>query len=231
MRAASSAGIVETEAVAQEVECLQCRHPGSVRLECSGRGDYGARMRDGDIRAVLRTQLITEVGPETVVIDELDLCGATRVDVALVNGFLAGFEIKSPRDSLRRLPLQVEIYSEVLDYAAVVSADNHLRGVQDAVPAWWGIWAVDVRGPVQVQEVRRGARNPMPDADSIVQLLWREEALAILQRLGKDAGVRSKRRWHIWDRVVQELSLEELQTEVRTALRTRTGWRDPRSLE
>lgn len=61
---------------------------------------------DADIRSVLRSRLSFQHAAEadTVVIEELGLCrGQVRVDVSVVNGLLHGYEIKSDRDSLRRL--------------------------------------------------------------------------------------------------------------------------------
>jgi hypothetical protein len=40
--------------------------------------------------------------------------GEVRVDVAVINGELHGYEIKSERDTLERLPRQVKAYSAVL---------------------------------------------------------------------------------------------------------------------
>jgi hypothetical protein len=73
---------------------------------------------DVAIRPALRSRLLVEHAhdPETVLIEELGLRrGLVRVDIAVVNGLLHGYEIKSDRDSLRRLAKQVDVYSAVLD--------------------------------------------------------------------------------------------------------------------
>src|ERR1700674_1251921 len=75
--------------------------------------EIGAPLRDSEIRAALRAKLhsIHSQDPETVVIDELSLCqGDARVDMAVVNGSLSGYEIKSDRDTLTRLPRQLAVY-------------------------------------------------------------------------------------------------------------------------
>jgi hypothetical protein len=68
------------------------------------------RMRDGDIRAALHAHLIVEhqEEPDTRFLDELSLCGLVRVDVAVINGTLAGYELKSDQDTLRRLPASTQ---------------------------------------------------------------------------------------------------------------------------
>ena len=63
-------------------------------------------MRDEDIRSVLRARLALEYGtdPSALVLDEFGLaCSSARVDLAVVNGCLHGYEIKSDVDSLARL--------------------------------------------------------------------------------------------------------------------------------
>src|SRR5262249_38903872 len=85
------------------------------------------RMRDGEIQAALHARLVGEHQgePDTRFLDELSLCGLVRVDVAVINGTLAGHELKSDRDTLRRLPAQVEVYSKVLDRATFVVGEGH----------------------------------------------------------------------------------------------------------
>ena len=64
-------------------------------------------MRDSEIRNTLRATLLSEHAgdPTAVVIDELGICqGSARIDMAVVNGSLNGYEIKSDLDTLARLP-------------------------------------------------------------------------------------------------------------------------------
>lgn len=64
--------------------------------------------------------------------------GACRVDVCVINGHLHGYEIKSDVDTLRRLPLQQQFYSDVLDKATIVVGQRHLDHALETLPAWWG---------------------------------------------------------------------------------------------
>ena len=101
---------------------------------------------DTDIRAALRNKLTSTYGnhPETVVLDELGVCrGEVRVDVAVVNGKIHGYEIKSDRDSLRRLAGQVELYGKVLDQATLVVGERHFDAAAAMLPEWWGLLLVD----------------------------------------------------------------------------------------
>jgi hypothetical protein len=187
-------------------------------------------MRDGDVRLALRRDLrVRHPEPETLLIDELDLGGLARIDLAAVNGEFWGYEIKSDRDTLRRLPLQVEVYSRVLDRAALVVTARHQAHVVDLLPDWWAIYAAR-EGPGGVELVldRPGGRNLDVDPFQLVQLLWRGEVLDELALRGLDRGVRSKPRRVVWERLAESLELVDLQMVVRSRLKTRTGWRSDR---
>lgn len=186
-------------------------------------------MRDSDVRGALRVRLSQEHAqemPDTLFVDELGLCGQVRVDVAVVNGALSGFELKSAQDTLRRLPAQVEVYSRVLDFATLVVADNHAQHARALLPEWWGVIEATWDGSAaSLQVISQPAMNPQIDPASLAQLLWREEALDELTQRGLDTGVRSKPRAVLWERLASELSLQELRDVVRARLKARQGWR------
>jgi hypothetical protein len=187
-------------------------------------------MRDRDVRERLARDL-REWHPETgtLFVDELDLGGLVRVDVAAVNGALWGYEIKSERDTLRRLPMQVEVYSQVLDFAALVVAERHHDHAVDLLPDWWSVYVVTGHADaVELHEAHQGSRNTGVNPMQIAQLLWRDEALTELTERGLDRGVRSKPRRAVWQRLVDELELPDLQQVVRTRLKAREGWRGSR---
>lgn len=187
-------------------------------------------MRDHDVRTALRALLLEEHADQmdrTLFVDELSLCGEARVDVAVVNGALTGYELKSSRDRLDRLPNQVEIYGRILDYAYLVVADVHLARARAMLPSWWGLMvAKEVAGSVVLLHRRKARKNPRIQATALVQLLWRDEALAILAHHGCDYGVRTKPRDIIWDRLSTILELDQLRHEVRAKLRERREWRE-----
>lgn len=187
-------------------------------------------MRDRDVRAALYAELQREHSTDlanTLILDELGLCGQVRVDVAVVNGTLSGFELKSEKDSLKRLPTQVEVYSRVLDFATLVTATKHSDKAMPYLPRWWGIVEakVDPDGAVTLHPLRRAKPNPAIDATSLAQLLWKSEALGELESRGLDRGVRSRPRVEIWERLAERIPLDELRELVRATLRARPGWR------
>lgn len=186
-------------------------------------------MRDMDVRTALHAKLEVEHAHErasTLLLDELGLCGAVRVDVAVVNGALSGFELKSAADTLKRLPVQVDYYSRVLDYSTLVVAENHVDAALRMTPRWWGCSVATWDGhSVTLRERRRPKLNPSIDPYSLAQLLWREESLQVLERHDAARGVRGKPRTALWERLAESLSLEVLRAEVRQGLKARKSWR------
>lgn len=186
-------------------------------------------MNDPAIRVALRqttfAEHLTQSG--TVLIDELSLWqGATRVDVALVNGILHGFEIKSGTDTLTRLPQQVMIYNSVLDKATLVVAKKHLKRSLDIIPDWWGIELVlpDENGFPSFETIRIPQDNCHIESLYVAQLLWRDETLQFLKELNADKGVRSKPRHVLHRRLAEVATLDQIRTRVRFHLKTRTAW-------
>jgi hypothetical protein len=187
-------------------------------------------MREADVRSGLHAKVLCEHrdAPDTLVIDELSLWyGAARVDVAVVNGRIHGFEIKSDLDTLERLPEQRRIYCMVLDRVTMVVGRKHLDGTLAAVPDWWGIKLVFAgpRKAVHFEDVRCPRMNPSIDPVALASLLWCEELTDILSAVGAARGVRGKSRDCLSRRVAETLSLTDLRAEVRRRLKARDGWR------
>jgi hypothetical protein len=181
-----------------------------------------APSRDVDVRALLKRHLAgAPAATPTRILDELGLCeGDVRVDVAVINGELAGFEIKSPADTLARWEKQCRVYSKVLDRAWLVATEKSLAAAK--APDWWGlIRVVETANQLGIRVWRDAKPNPSPDALAIAQLLWHAEALEALERRGLARGVRSKRRSFAWQRMIEALTLDEIRSEVRAALQAR----------
>ena len=69
-------------------------------------------MRDIDVRQAVKSYLkaLHEDDPATRIVEEMGIwAGSVRIDIAVINGELSGFELKSDSDTLQRLPLQADI--------------------------------------------------------------------------------------------------------------------------
>ena len=185
---------------------------------------------DNLIRSALKCDLRAQFqdDPETIILDELGVRhGAARVDIVVVNGNLIGFELKSDRDDLRRLPKQAQIFSGILDRVTLVVGHRHADEAVQAVPCWWGVKLAEVGpdGRVRFIDLREPSDNPSPDRLAIAKLLWREEALAFLEEIGAAGGLRSKPRATIYARLVELVELDSLRAFVRSQFRRRKDWR------
>jgi len=187
---------------------------------------------DSTIRAALKKKLEEECVQhiDTKIIEELGIVhGTARIDVAVVNGVIHGYELKSDKDTLKRLPGQIEVYNSVLDKVTLVVGKNHLHEAISIVPDWWGITVAKVGDPnrgVSLYSIREADFNPHQDrAVAMAALLWRDEALGILEKIGQADGVRSKTREEIYVRLAKALNPEILAENVRSHLRSRIDWR------
>ena len=74
------------------------------------------------------------------IFDELGLMhGACRADIAVVNGRLIGYEIKSERDTLARLDKQIPAYDAIFDAITIIVGANHRSAATKRAPRHWGV--------------------------------------------------------------------------------------------
>lgn len=187
-------------------------------------------MRDIDVRNALRREVLKrhEGEPDTLVLHELGLRhGVARVDVAVVNGSLHGYEIKSDSDTLDRLPAQIEIYGSVLDRATLVVGKRHADKAIDLVPPWWGV-KIAIEGPrggIQLRDERRPRINSNIDPLAVAELLWSTEAKEILRDFEYPEKDLRKPRAQLYQELACLMPLDELRDTVRATLKRREKWR------
>ncbi|HEY9755397.1 MAG TPA: sce7726 family protein [Oculatellaceae cyanobacterium] len=187
-------------------------------------------MRELDVRQALhKTEVrrILEQEPASLVVDELGLFeGKYRIDVAVINGRLHGYEIKSRMDNLDRLPTQQESFSRIFDRMTLVADEKHVAKAVTIVPPWWGLIAVSFRdGAPYLNEIWPSRQNLNVEPHALCQLLWREEALQLLRDIGLASGVRTKSRKLMWKLLAKVLEPDELKQAVHRILKARQGWR------
>ena len=73
--------------------------------------------------------------------------GAGRIDILVAGSDLHGYEIKSDRDSLRRLSRQIPLFSSVLERMTLVVGVSHEETVRRVIPPWWGLVVACGGGP------------------------------------------------------------------------------------
>lgn len=171
---------------------------------------------------------------DVLIIDELGLAHAqSRVDVAVFNGHLHGYEIKSANDSLDRLPRQLEIYSASLQKLTMVVATRHVNSVTKITPEWCGVVEV-CEGPrrgVMFATHRRASVNRSIDPFMLAHLLWRSEAQLLLRQIGGSAAEIKAPRKQLYRRLADEMPVRQLAAAVKSAMESRTAWRDRQQLQ
>lgn len=186
-------------------------------------------MNDSDVRTALRRALDARFADDadTRIVEEMGIwSGSVRIDVAVINGELHGYELKSARDTLERLAGQVEIYNQVFDRVTLVTAERHLCNASAKIPSWWGVTLAypGDHGMIALREITVAQRNVGIVPLRVARLLWRDELLSILERYGIDRGVRSRTVDVMASRLIESLPLPELAEEVRETLKVRAGW-------
>lgn len=187
-------------------------------------------MEEQKIREALKRRVVSAYGkrPRTLIIEELGLRhGLARIDLAVVNGSIHGFEIKSEYDRLIRLAQQATVFNQVFDRLTLVAAEKHLDAARRIVPAWWGLLAAkqgrDRR--VEFATIRRTRQNPTPDSYAVAKLLWREEALEVLGEFGIAERYSRETRATIHAALAGVMTLPRLRARVRDRLLSRQAWR------
>ncbi len=187
-------------------------------------------VRDRDVRRALHDKVLMDhhYDSKALVLDEFGLRhGKCRVDIVVVNSFLHGYEIKSDADTLARLPKQASIYSLVFDRVTLVVGNSHLEKVNNIIPDWWGIKTVTKgsRGSINFETFRPVNMNPSIDPIALAELLWRPEAIKILQDHGISGKALRKPRAHLYQNISEIFTLTELRQIVRHRLKARENWR------
>lgn len=190
------------------------------------------------LRKVLEKQLknYRKKGHKAEIFEELGVQhGSTRIDYAIINGVMCGYEIKSDKDTLDRLPVQVNDFSMVFDKITLVVGKKHLYAAMHIVPDWWGVILAkeDYKKGVVFQTIREPEQNVQQEGLSMARLLWREEALKILEERKSANGLRSKPRELIYQKLDNIFSsdIKSLKKYISRTLLSREGWRFDEQLQ
>lgn len=146
--------------------------------------------------------------------------GVCIMDVAVADDLLYGYEIKSGKDTLARLPHQVEMYNKVFDSLTIVVGERYFPEIvlSPTPPFWWGL-ILCAQGKMRV--IKEPERNPRRDWKLLAKLLWRDESLEVLERYNCAKGMRNKTKDALADQMVTHLTFKQVHSEVLKALKER----------
>ena len=187
-------------------------------------------MNESDIRCAVHKKLIRyyHQNNNALVVDELGIYhGKSRIDIAVINGKLSGIEIKSDTDDLNRLSSQVKLYNSVFNQLSLVITKKHLEKALALVSDWWGI-VVAARGPrggTFFHKFRKAHNNPLIDPYALSTLLWRDEAVEILEAAGFTGALLKKPKKILYKTIIDLFTIEELQLTISCKLKERQSWR------
>lgn len=124
---------------------------------------------------------------DAVVVSEMVVSNwARRADIAVANGRLYGFEIKSEFDSLKRLPGQIESFQKHFDKVTVVAASKFIPYIVKNYPDEVGVLEVCVRNlGVEFRQIRSGRICEVKDYSTISSFMTKVE----IERLLKSEGI------------------------------------------
>lgn len=191
-------------------------------------------MYDAEIRKCLKNFLKIQNRDftDTIIVDEFDLCsGLARVDLAVINGVIHGYEIKGEYDTLLRLPNQICYYNKSLEKITISTNPIHLEKALKLIPEWWGVIVIekDKRKSAGccakvIEEFREAELNPELDVSSVLQLLWKDELVNILRsnNFNIKAGLNKKSLREI---IFNNLNKKVIINEIRQTLKSRKNWR------
>ena len=188
--------------------------------------------KEAEIRAVLVNQLGANSDGRVIVAELGVNHGQSRIDVATIGKELVGYEIKSDADNLSRLPAQMTSYNDVFERVVLVTGKKHIVDSIHLIPEWWGITLVQKNQSdgLGLYEIRPPGKNPGVNPLAMARLLWRREALEILEKLSSSKGVKSKTREQIYIRLARDIEKPELCSQIKQAISHRPNWRFGRSL-
>lgn len=147
-------------------------------------------MTETEIKAAVLQHVRAAAGRKRkpIVANEFRLgTSSVRADLAILADEFIGIEIKSARDSLRRLIGQLEGYTRYFDRVILIVAEKHLSAAQGFPLGGSALWVVDDTG--RVREVRKPDANRLAAASSYSDLLTQADVRRFISRLPAEVPI------------------------------------------
>lgn len=187
-----------------------------------------APIEEREIRAALLARLGTDWHRDSMVLEEFRVeRGGSRIDVAVIDEELVGYEIKSDKDTFVRFSNQIHAYNRVFDRINLVCGPALAELASSVVPSWWGIIIAtrDVDDKVRLATHREACANAKQNAFSLASLLWKEEAMAALVSLETSTKAPKRASAHVlWDCMAKSLPVDAIRAVVAESLLKRRSY-------
>lgn len=185
-------------------------------------------LKDCDMRVLLIEELNRINSRHSYrIIEEMAVCdGNARVDVAVANGKLCGYEIKSDADTLERLAVQQRCYDKTFDKMSIVVGKKFEDKIEECIPNYWGIYiASECSIGRRIRKKRSAKINKNVEAASLLELLWKDEVVLLLKLAGIK-GLSGKNRRILRQIAIDNLPFKEIKKFTRETIKNRKNWRD-----
>ena len=175
-----------------------------------------SNLLDKEIRKPLLKRLYSNKN-NLKIIEELDVTNA-RVDIATINkDYFCGYEIKSDKDTLNRLPTQILVYGYVFDKITIVVGKSKYSKI--VVRDFWGIMvAEDRNGKIVLTKKKNPKLNKNINKRWLSHKLWRSDIVNILKKKDLYKGRSQYWRGDLLEILMKNTSLNELRYFVRSVL-------------
>lgn len=179
------------------------------------------RWLDREIRPRLRRWLTDmHSGEATAIIDELAIPRpSARIDMAVVNGRLEGFEIKSASDSLERLDRQIESFGKIFERMHLVTTLERYPEIRHKIPKCWGIVVIEADSEFRV--ARKSRSNSSVNVENALFVLGKAELIELESIVGSNLGPISRTKGEIVQDIVRKVGSRRIYTSLKTILKQR----------
>lgn len=184
-------------------------------------------LNDNEVRKLLLNELNEKYkdDPDTRIVNELGIdFGSSRIDVAVVNGIIHGYEIKSDLDTLKRLPRQMSYYNRLFERMTIVASRKYYTEICRVVPKWWGIKIISSDGS-RLIEKRKGRQFRYQDKELLLRLLWKKELEGLVDVLGYPKKMKKLKKNQLLELFLEEADIKTVRAFTYEALKTRENWR------
>lgn len=148
-------------------------------------------VREREIKSALIDWLYGKgLDSDSVIISELVVANwSRRADLAIANGKLYAYEIKSSADTLKRLPGQVDLFSSCFDKVTVVAATKFVPRILEDYPAEVGVLEViEKKGVVTFKQARAGRLSNNRNSSTLAGFLTKLDICRLLRSEGIQAS-------------------------------------------
>jgi hypothetical protein len=147
-------------------------------------------------------------------IEEKVILGSRADVLGVLDGKIAGFEIKSDHDTYTRLKTQMKDYEKFCNLCYVVVGKSHLAHVAEHIPKYWGIICV---ASDTVTMEREAQECPKVKMAYQIQLLWRMELNQLLQQ-NEMPKYKDRGKKFVQEKLLLKIEPEELMRQITDTL-------------